>query len=124
MAAEKAEKERQAAIEAARKRREAEEAARQADASDIEAQRQAQEKLDEAREATKSAQDAKKDSASVKGLRSVTKYEITDHKSLLHFIAKNDRDAITAFIEEWARRNHKSQREADGLKVWDDKEAF
>ena len=60
----------------------------------------------------------------VKGMRSVTKYEITDHRALLNWLAKNDRDAITAFIEEYARKEHKAIANADGLKVWIEKEAF
>jgi hypothetical protein len=42
----------------------------------------------------------------------------------LHYIAKNDRDAITAFIEGWAQKNHKTADGADGLRVWQEKEAF
>ncbi len=124
LADEKAEAERKAAMEAARLRREAEEAARKADAANIEQQREAEAMLQAARDATKAAQDAKKDAASVKGLRTVTRYEITDHKALLHFIAKNDKEAMTAFIEAWAQRNHKNAQGADGLKVWTEKEAF
>jgi len=123
LAAEKAEAERQAAAEAARKRREAEEAARRADAADIEAQREAQAKLDEARAATKAAQEAKKGAAAVKGLRTVTKHEIEDHRAALHWIAKNDRAAMTAFIEEYVRRNYKTAQ-IDGVRVWQDKDAI
>lgn len=123
LAAEKAEAERKAAAEAARKRREAEEAARRASAADIEAQREAQAKLDDARAATEAAQAAKKDAGAVKGLRTVTKHEITDHKAALHWIAKNDRDAMTAFIEDYVRRNHKAAQ-IEGVRVWQDREAF
>ena len=70
---------------------------------------------------TPAAKDAAKDT--VKGLRTVTKYEITDHRALLHWIAKNDRDAITAFIDEYVRRNHKTAT-ITGVRVWEDKEAF
>lgn len=124
LAEEKRAKER-AAWEAAEKaRREAEEKAAKADVSNIEDQRAAEEAKRGALEAEKAAQAARKDADSVKGLRKVTRYEITDHRALLHWIAQNDRDAITGFIEEWARRNHKEHRSADGLKVWVDKEAF
>lgn len=34
------------------------------------------------------------------------------------------RDDLTAFIEEWARRNHKDNQAADGLRVWQDREAY
>lgn len=121
LAAEKAEAERKARAEAEAKMRAAEEAARQADAADIEAQRSAAQAQAEAAEAAKKAADASRDT--VKGLRTVTKYEVTDHRALLHWIAANRRDDITAFIDEWARRNHRDVS-ADGLRVWQEKEAF
>ena len=122
LAAEK-EAERKAAWEAAQAaQREAEEAARKAAADNIEAQRDAEAARRAALEAEKAALEKQKDT--VKGMRKVTRYEITDHRALLNWIARNDRDAITAFIEDWARRNHKSAREADGLRVWEDREAF
>ena len=100
----------------------AQEAARLADASDIEATRAAAAQIEAAEEAQRKAAEAAKDT--VKGLRTVTRYEITDHKALLNFIAKNARDDVTTFIEEWARKNHKAHPAADGLRVWTDKEAF
>lgn len=121
LAAEKAEAERKARAEAEAARRAAEEAARQASASDIEAQRKAAEAKQAADLAMAQAAAASKDT--VKGMRTVTRYEITDHRALLHWIAANDRDAITAFIEEYARRNHRDIK-ADGLKIWQEKEAF
>ena len=68
------------------------------------------------------AAEAAKDT--VKGLRTVTRYEITDHRALLNWIAKNDRDAVTAFIEEYARKEHKVIANADGIRVWQEKEAY
>lgn len=102
--------------------RKAQEAARLADASNIEATRAAAAAMEVAEAAQKVAQAAAKDT--VKGLRTVTKYEITDHRALLNFIAKNAREDVTAFIEEWARKNHKQFTGADGLHVWTEKEAF
>lgn len=102
--------------------RKAQEAARLADASDIEATRAAAAQIEAAEEAQRKAAEAAKDT--VKGLRTVTRYEITDHKALLNFIAKNARDDVTVFIEEWARKNHKAHHAADGLRVWMEKEAF
>ena len=102
--------------------RKAQEAARNAAANDIEAQRAAAEQAAAAEAAQKAAQSAAKDT--VKGMRTVTKYEVTDHRALLHWIAKNDKDAVYAFIEEWARRNHKDQTAAEGLRVWSEKEAY
>ena len=102
--------------------RKAQEAARLADASNIEATRAAAAQMEAAEEAQRRAAEAAKDT--VKGLRTVTRYEITDHKALLNWIAKNDRDAITAFIEDYARKEHKVIANAEGIRVWQDKEAF
>lgn len=102
--------------------RKAQEAARLADAGNIEATRAAAAQMEAAEEAQRKAAEAAKDT--VKGLRTVTRYEITDHRALLNWIAKNARDDVTAFIEEWARKNHKAFDKADGLRVWQDKEAF
>ena len=121
LAVEKEAAEREARAEAARKMREAEEAARAANAADIEAQRAAAEAQREAEEAQRRAAAASRDT--VKGLRTVTKYQIEDHRAALHDIATNDRDAVTAFIEDYVRRNHKA-RSINGVRVWQEKEAF
>lgn len=118
----KAEAERKAREEADRKAREAHEAAMRASDTDLEAKRAAAAAQAEAEEAQRRAAAASKDT--VKGLRTVTRYEITDHKALLNWIAKNDRDAITEFIEEYARKEHKVIANADGIRVWMEKEAF
>ena len=122
LAAEKAEAEREAREEANRKRREAEEKARAASEADIESQREAARAIEEAKHADMDAKKANGDT--VKGMRTVTKFEVTDHRALLHWIAKNDRDAITAFVDEYARRNHRERAGADGLRVWQEKEAY
>jgi hypothetical protein len=95
-----------------------------ASASNIEAQREAQEALDAASDARAKASEAQKDV--VRGMRTVTKYEVTDHRALLNWIAKNDRDAITAFIDDYARKNHKTTKAGadDGLSVWQSQEAY
>ena len=121
LAAEKAEAERKAREEAERQRREAEKAAREAAAGDIEAQRQAAAAQAAAEKAQ--AEAAKASREQVKGLRKVTRYEITSHKDALHDIARHDREAMTAFIEEYVRKNHKS-RPIAGVHVWEEKEAF
>lgn len=118
LAAEKAEAERVARAEAAQKMREAEEAARRANAANLEEQRAAAEAQREAEEALRRVAEAKKEK--VTGLRTVTRYEIEDHRAALHDIAASDRDAITAFIEEYVRRNHKA-RAINGVRVWQDK---
>lgn len=122
LAAEKVEAERKARSEAEAKMRAAQEAARVADAGNIESQRAAALAQAEAEKAAAAAAIASKDT--VKGLRSVTRYEITDHKALLNYIARHVRDDLTAFIEEWARKHHKEFPNADGLRVWIEKEAF
>ncbi len=121
LAAEKAEEERKAREAAAAAMRAAQEAAAMAGASDIEAQRAVAAAQADAEEAQRRAAAASKDT--VNGLRTVTRYEVTDHKALLNWIARNDREAVTAFIEEWARKNHRGVK-ADGLNVWTEKEAF
>jgi chromosome segregation ATPase len=123
LAAEKAAKEREAWEAANKARQEAEAKAAAADTANIEAQREAEEAKKAAQEAEKAAQAAKRDTASVKGLRTVTKHEITDHKAALHWIAVNDRDAMTAFIEAYVAKNCKTAQ-IDGVKVWQDREAF
>lgn len=123
--AERDEQERLARAEANRKMREAEEAARAAAASDLEAQRAAAEAKRIADEAIEQAKTAAEANASAqKGTRKVTRYEITDHRALLNWIAQNRRDDVTSFIEEWARKNYKDERNANGLRVWEDREAF
>jgi len=102
--------------------RAAQDAARQADATNIESQRDAADAIAAAEEAQRLASAAAKDT--VKGMRTVTRYEVTDYRALLHWVARNDRDAVYAFIDDWARRNHKEKQGADGLRVWTEKEAF
>lgn len=122
LAAEK-EAARKAAWEAAEAaRRDAEAKAAMADAANIEAQREAKAAMEAAEIARAEAEAAQKDK--VKGLRSVTRYEITDHRALLNYIAKHVRDDLTAFVDEWARKNHREFPVADGLRVWIEKEAF
>ena len=104
------------------KTRAAQEAARVADVANIEATRAAAAAMAEAEEAQRQAQAAGKDT--VKGMRTVTRYEVTDHRELLHWIAKNDRDAITAFVDDYARKEHKVIANAEGIRVWQEKEAF
>ena len=101
--------------------RKAQEAAAKAAASDLEAQRQAAMMQAQAEAAQRAAKAAAGDT--VKGLRTVTRYEVTDYKALVNWIARNDKDAMRAFVDDWARRNHKDQA-AEGLRVWTEKEAF
>lgn len=121
LAAEKEAARRQAEEEAARKAEEARQAHLKANAASIEEQRKADEQLKEAEAAEKAAARAAKDT--VKGMRTVQVYEIEDHRAALHWIAKNDREAMTAFIDEYVRRNFKT-RPIDGVKIETRKEAF
>lgn len=121
LAEEKEAAKRAAYEEAQRKDREAQETASKASAADYEAQLEADRAMQEAIDAKKAAFAANKDT--VKGLRTVTKHEVTDHRTALHWIAKNDRDAVTAFVDEYARRNHKAA-EIEGVRVWQEKEAY
>lgn len=121
LAAEKEAAKRAAYEEAQRKEREAREAAEKANAADYAAQVEADKLAQEALDAKKAASAANKDT--VKGMRTVTKYEIEDHRAALHWIAQNDVDAVTAFIEEYVRRNHKTTA-IDGVKVYQQKEAY
>jgi hypothetical protein len=122
LAAEKEAARKAAEREAWEKAESARVAAQAADAGNIEQQRAVAEAQSAAEEAQRQAALAAKDT--VKGLRTVIRYEVTDHRALLHWIAKNDRDAVTAFIDEWARRNHKENTGADGLRVWQERVAF
>lgn len=121
LTAEKEAARRAAEEEAARKAEEARQAHLKANAASIEEQRKADELLKEAEAAEKAAARAAKDT--VKGMRTVQVYKIEDHRAALHWIAKNDREAMTAFIEEYVRRNFKT-RPIDGVKVETRKEAF
>lgn len=121
LAAEKLAAEKAAWDAANKARREAEDAARVADAGNLEAMRAVEAARQAAIDAERHAQDAKRDQ--VKGMRTVTRYQIEDHKALLNWIARNDRDAVTAFIEAWAQKNHKTVN-ADGLTTYTEKEAF
>ena len=107
--------------EADEKARLAREAHAAANAASIEEQRKADELMEAAEEAAKLAARAGKDT--VKGMRTVQVYEIQSHKEALNWIARNDRDAVTLFIEEYVRRNYKT-RPIDGVKVGTKKEAF
>jgi hypothetical protein len=121
LAAERAEDERRAREEAERAAQALRDAHAAANAADLEAQRALADAEREAESARIRAAVAKKQ-ADVKGLRTVTKHAVEDHRAALHWIAGNDRDAITAFIEEYARRNH-ATAQIDGVRVWKEKVA-
>lgn len=109
LAAEKEAARKKAEAEAWEATRKAQESARMADASNIEAQRQAAAAQAQAEAAQKAAMAAKNDT--VKGMRWYDCYEIIDHRKALHWIAANDRDAMTAFIEAYVAKNAKRMPE-------------
>ena len=121
LAAEKSEAVRQANLEAEAKRRAAIAAMRQADATDITSQREAEAARLEWEASEKAAQAAKKDT--VKGLRKVSRFEIDDHRAALHWIAKNDKQAVTDFIKGYVQWHHKTAN-IDGVRSWEEKEAY
>ena len=122
LAAEKAEAERkareqaEAAAEALRKAR------AEADAANLEAQRAIEQAEREAEQARIQAAVAKKQ-AHVGGMVTKTFYEVTDATALLRWMWANDRAAVEAFAEDYARRNHGMGKPMDGVKVWQDKVA-
>jgi hypothetical protein len=107
--------------EARRLEDEARKAAATADTANIEEQRDAADKAQAAQDAMAVAATANKDT--VKGLRTVHKYEIKDHRKALNWIAQNDRDAVTVFIETYVEKNHRAQI-IEGVKTWQQKEAY
>ena len=111
-----------AAWEATNKaRREADAIAAKANAANVDDQRAAAAAKQTAIDAENAAKAVAKDST--KGMRTVTRYAIEDHRAALNWIAQNDRDAITSFIEAHVQKHHKTQAIA-GVKVWQEKEAY
>lgn len=121
LAAEKREAERKAWEKTERLRKEAEAKAEEANAADIDAQREAKAAQEAAIAAEKAAKSASKEKPT--GMRKVTHFEVTDMRALVNFIAKTDKEAMAEFAQEYARRNHKTQK-MDGVKVWTTREAY
>lgn len=101
LAEERAAEKRAAEREAYRLREAAEEAARKAAANDLDAQREAAAAMEVAQRATQQAKQVE----TVKGLRTYTVTEVVDGKVLINWIAKNDKAALMAFMDDYARRN-------------------
>jgi len=121
LAAEKEAIKRAAYDEARRLEREAEEAASKANAANIEEQRAADHLRNVAMEAKKAASEANKDT--VKGLRTVTHQKVTDYSKMLLWMNKNQRAALEALCDDYARR-HYNEGPIPGVEVWKTKEAF
>lgn len=105
-----------AAWEATRK---AEAAARAADVSNIEAQRAADAAMAEARIAQAEAKAVE----GVKCLRLTWFHEVTDISALLRWINLNDRAALDAFAEEYARKRRADGIPRDGMRAWQERVA-
>ena len=121
LAAQQAEEQRKAREEADRKAQEAIEAQR-ASAGNVEAIEKAETLQREADLAAKEAAKASKAKAHVAGvdravgLRTYKVATVTDRRAALNWIAKHDPEALTAFVEDYARR-HASTRPIDGVIV-------
>lgn len=102
LAAEKEAARKKAEAEAWEATRRAQEAARAADATNIEAQRAAAEADAAAKEAQRRASAAAKDT--VKGLRTVTRYDVLDEVLLARWLWTNDRAALVEFNADRARK--------------------
>ena len=103
LAAEKEAARRKAEAEAWEAGRAAREAMEAAKSADLEAQRQAAAVVREAEEAQARAAAAKE--ATVKGLRAVTEYVVIDGTGFARWLWQNDRAALSAWMDEYARRN-------------------
>jgi hypothetical protein len=120
--AEEKEAARKAAWEASQAlEREARAKAAAADASNLDAQREADAAQAAAMEARKAASAAQKDT--VKGMRTVTHFEVEDTSEMLRWMNKTHRDALDAFCHDYAQRHHK-QGAIPGVRVWTTKEAY
>jgi len=117
--AEKDEIRRKAWQEAEALRIAAEKAAAEVDTKNIESMRAADEAKVTSSNAAKAAQTASRDT--VKGLRSQDVVEVDDYGKCINWIRINDRAALMAFCDDYARRN-KTQR-IDGVNVSKEKRA-
>lgn len=114
--------------EARRLEEEAKAAAAKADATNIEEARAADLALAEAKQAAREIRQDAREAASVKGLRTVTRYEIDNLRSALHWIAEHDKEALGVFVRDYVHKNHaRLYREGiipNGVRIWTEKEAF
>lgn len=86
--------------------RAAQEAARSAAAGDIDAQRAVGKAEEDAMMAHRASMQA--NSETVKGMRTYDMHELLDLRGALHWIAANDKPAMTDFIESYVAKNAKS----------------
>lgn len=98
--------------------------AHDADPADIYAMRTADAARREAEEAMRAARHIEK--TRPKGIRTVRKWAYIDaegRRLALHWIARHDRDAMTAFIDSYVARSFRN-KDIDGVRVWDEREAY
>lgn len=96
----------------------------EADPGDIHAMRVADAARREAEETMRVARHIEK--TRPKGIRTVRKWAYIDaegRRLALHWIARNDRDAMTEFIDTYVARGFRNKA-IDGVKVWDEREAY
>lgn len=111
-------------LDAERSMRSAQELAKRADPGDIHSVRIAKNARSEAEEALRASRQIEK--ARPKGIRTVRKWAFLDgdgRRRALHWIAQNDRDAVTEFIETYVARNFR-QKPIEGVNVWEEREAY
>ena len=97
----------------------AKDAVAKADATNIEDQRAADAAIVEAEVAQAKANAAKADT--VKGLRKTWFHEVTDLTALLRWVFVNDRAALEAFAEEYARKHREDGVTRDGMRAWSER---
>lgn len=106
--------------EAARLEAEAEAAKRDVDMTDVSQRREADAIDLEARRKSKEAADVEK----IKGLRTFWVHEVTDPKACINWIAKNDKPALQAFMEDYVKRQSRdTASRIDGVTVRAEKRA-
>lgn len=86
--------------------------------------------IEEAKRAEAAAHRAANDRANAKGagmaravsLRTTWRSEVQDRRAVLNHIAKNDPNALTQFVEEWAARSVRSgARELPGVRIYEER---
>lgn len=110
--------------DAERMMRSAQDLAQTVDPGNIHSVRVADQARRAAEEAQRSAKFAEK--TRVKGIRTVQKWAFIDaegRRQALHWIARNDRDALTEFIDAYVTRNFRN-KPIDGVKTWHERQVY
>ena len=110
------------ADEAAAKEREAQAAQRAVDMADVAQRKEADDLAAEARQMEREAQAAAK--AKPTGMRKFWTHEIEDGKAFINWLAVNDKPAVLAFMDEYARKAvREGVRDIPGVKIYQDQRA-